>query len=106
MKNKSLRLPIKYKKQILQLFKKHSPDLEVWAYGSRVSGDCHSASDLDLVLRAPQLNEIALAKMTELREAFTDSNIPFLVELRDWAEIPDSFKKEIESSYIVLKKKG
>ena len=32
--------------------------VEVWAYGSRVSGRSHDASDLDLVLRAPGLQPI------------------------------------------------
>ena len=102
MKTKTINLPVKYKKQVLQLFEKHSPDLEVWAYGSRVNGDSHSGSDLDLVLRSPQLNKINVKKMSEIREAFTESNIPFLVELRDWAVLPESFKKEIESHYVVL----
>ena len=74
----------------------------MWAYGSRMSGNCHSASDLDLVLRAEKLNKIPLEKMGALREAFTESNIPFLVELRDWARLPDSFKKEIETNYVIL----
>ena len=103
MKNKQqIKLPIKYKKQIICLFKKHVPDIEVWAYGSRVSGDCHSGSDLDLVLRAPKLSKISSSKMNDLRTVFTESAIPFLVELRDWAVLPESFKKEIESNYVVL----
>ena len=102
MKNKTIKLPIKYKKQIIRLFEKHVSDIEIWAYGSRVSGDCHSASDLDLVLRSSQLNKIPVEKISALREAFTESNIPFLVELRDWARLPNSFKKEIESNYVVL----
>ena len=102
MKDKTIKLSTKYKKQIICLFEKHASDVEVWAYGSRVSGDCHSGSDLDLVLRAPQLNKIPVEKMSALREVFTESNIPFLVELRDWARLPDSFKKEIESHYVAL----
>ncbi|MCZ0931951.1 MAG: methyltransferase domain-containing protein [Oligoflexia bacterium] len=102
MKDKKIKLSIKYKKQIICLFEKHASDVEVWAYGSRVSGDCHSGSDLDLVLRAEKLNKIQPEKMNNLIEAFTESNIPFLVELRDWARLSDSFKKEIESNYVVL----
>ena len=97
-----MKMPVKYKRQIIRLFKKHAPDIEVWAYGSRVSGDCHPASDLDLVLRAKKLNKISAEKMSDLRTVFTESAIPFLVELRDWARLPDSFKGEIKSSYVVL----
>ena len=102
MTAKTISLPIKYKKQIIRLFERHAPDVEVWAYGSRVSGDCHSASDLDLVLRNESLNKIPVEKLSEIKTAFTESNIPFLVDLRDWARLPDSFKKEIKSAYVVL----
>jgi uncharacterized protein len=38
---------------LLQLLNQYSPEAEVWAYGSRVNGDGHECSDLDLVLRNP-----------------------------------------------------
>lgn len=37
-----------------------------------------------------------------LSEAFHDSTIPFFVEARDWARLPDSFHAEIERDYVVL----
>ena len=36
-----------------QLLQQLLPHAEVWAYGSRVNGDGHEASDLDLVVRHP-----------------------------------------------------
>jgi uncharacterized protein len=38
---------------LLQFLRRYSPEAEVWAYGSRVNGDGHECSDLDLVLRNP-----------------------------------------------------
>jgi len=101
---KTIKLPTKYKKQVIHLLEKHIPHVEVWAYGSRVTGDCHSASDLDLVLLTPDRTQIPFETFNHLKTAFTNSNIPFLVELRDWAFLPESFKKEIQLNYIVLKK--
>ena len=96
----------RHRKQINAILKKHLPGIEVWAYGSRVNGKSHPASDLDLVLRAPDLNTIPSSKLYELKEAFTESNIPFLVETRDWALLPKSFHREIESNYVVLLNPG
>ena len=99
---KKIDLLLRHKKQIFAILKNHLTDVEVWAYGSRVNGKSHPASDLDLVLRAPDLNEIPSSKLSELKTAFADSNIPFLVEVRDWALLPDSFHNEIKSNYIVF----
>ncbi len=99
---KKLHLPVKYRKQIKTLFRKHLPDVDVWVYGSRVNGQSHPASDLDLVLRAPGLKKINSLKLYDLKEALTESNIPFLVEARDWALLPKSFHQEIKRSYIIL----
>ena len=103
--NRKIHLLSRHKKQIDTILRKHLPDVEVWAYGSRVNGKSHSASDLDLVLRAPDLKRIQTSHLSELKEAFTESNIPFLVEARDWAELPETFHKEIKSNYIVLLKR-
>ena len=102
MVNHKLHLPVKYKKILERLFRAYLPDVEVWAYGSRVNGKSHPASDLDLVLRAPKLKEVNSLKLYDLKEALTESNIPFLVEARDWVLLPKSFHREIERNYIIL----
>ena len=48
-----LHLSPKHRAEIEALLRKHLPDVEVWAYGSRVTGRSHDGSDLDLVLRGP-----------------------------------------------------
>ncbi len=84
------------------LLHEHLPDVEVWAYGSRVSGRSHDGSDLDLVLRAPGLRRIEGARLAGFREALRQSNLPFLVEARDWARLPPRFHREIEREHVVL----
>lgn len=76
--------------------------VEVWAYGSRVNGRSHGGSDLDLVLRGPGLEKIPLDRWRDFEEAVRESNIPFLVEARDWARLPGRFRREIEREYVVL----
>ena len=48
-----LRLSPRHRRLLKALLQKHVPNVEVWAYGSRVNGSSHEASDLDLVLRSP-----------------------------------------------------
>ena len=97
-----LELPERYRKQVEEILRDWIPDAEVWAYGSRVDGTSYEASDLDLVVRAPGLKPISAMDMEALREAFQESNIPIIVEARDWARLPTSFHREIERNYVQL----
>ena len=97
-----LHLSPRHRKEIVALLHKHLPDVEVWAYGSRVNGRSHDGSDLDLVLRGPKLAEIDISRLADFTEALQDSTIPFLVEARDWARLPESFHREIEREHVVL----
>ncbi len=99
----SLLLREKDRVALLQLLERHLPDVTVWAYGSRVNGMAHDASDLDLVLRSVDLSPIPLEKLEALTEALRDSNIPILIEARDWARLPASFHREISRKYHVLR---
>ena len=97
-----LHLSPRHCEEIEALLHKHLPDVEVWAYGSRVNGRSHDGSDLDLVLRGPKLAEIDTSRIVDFIEALQDSTIPFLVEARDWARLPESFHREIECEHVVL----
>ena len=97
-----LHLSPRYRKEIVALLHKHLPGIEVWAYGSRVNGRSHEGSDLDLVLRDPKLAEIDTSRLADFIEALQDSTIPFLVEVRDWARLPESFHYEIEREHVAL----
>ena len=92
----------RHREQIERLLREHLPAVEVWAYGSRVNGQSHAGSDLDLVLRSPGLVEIDSSQLAEFNEAVQESTIPFLIEARDWARLPESFHREIEREYVVL----
>lgn len=96
-----LDLPRPYRKQLEALLREHVPGVEVWAYGSRVSGESHEGSDLDLVLRSPTLEPLG-GEYLDLIEALESSNIPILVQVFDWARLPASFHQEIELDYVVL----
>ena len=85
-----------------ELLLRHLPDAEVRAYGSRVTGQGHAASDLDLVVRNPRHPDIESAGLSALRAALSESNLPLRVDIVDWARIPESFQREIEADYVVV----
>ncbi len=97
-----LHLEPRHRQLLEALLRKHLPDVDVWAYGSRVNGRSHDGSDLDLVLRGPDLAEIPADQLRDFEGAVRESTIPFLVEARDWARLPERFHREIERGYVAL----
>lgn len=87
---------------LTDLLKHHVPTAQVWAYGSRVTGQAHNGSDLDLVLR----NRLDLSKATQgwsdLIEGLQNSMLPMLVDVHLWSHLPESFHKNIQENYVVL----
>jgi predicted nucleotidyltransferase len=92
----------KDKQTLLRIFAKLELPIEIWAYGSRVKGTAHEASDIDLVIRTNDLQPLPIDIYQQLVEDIKESNIPVLVELRDWARLPESFHRQIEQHYEVL----
>lgn len=87
-----------------ELIARHLPPaVAVWAYGSRVNGDAHDGSDLDLVLRGPGLQALPAGVASCFREALTDSNLPIFVDVHDWALLPASFHPRILTRYEVVR---
>ena len=85
-----------------QLLQQHLPHAEVWAYGSRVNGDGHEASNLNLVVRQPADLKQETTQLEEMREALVESDLPIRVDVVDWAWIPATFHREIERAYVVV----
>lgn len=92
----------KDKETLLNIFLAFQVSFEVWAYGSRVQGTAHSGSDLDLVLRTQNLEKLPIDILLEIKENIQQSNIPIIVELFDWARLPESFHRNIEAQHEVL----
>ncbi|MDQ2794078.1 MAG: nucleotidyltransferase domain-containing protein [Bacteroidota bacterium] len=86
------------------LIARHLPgEVAVWAYGSRVNGNHHEGSDLDLVLRAPDLAVLPGRLLAGFREALTESNLPIFVDAHDWATLPEAFHPRILHRYEVVR---
>ncbi len=92
----------KDKIRLIEIFKSTNTSFEVWAYGSRVNGDAHDGSDLDLVIRTPDIQKMPSNILLDLKAKIRESNIPIIVELFDWAQLPESFHRNIEAKHEVL----
>ena len=99
----ALYLREKDRTRFIALLVRYLPHVTAWAYGSRVNGTAHEASDLDVVLRNSDLSPIPQEKLAALMQALQESNIPIIVEVRDWARLPEAFHQEILKNYTVLK---
>jgi predicted nucleotidyltransferase len=86
-------------KIVREILLAHIPNMTVWAYGSRTNGKAHGGSDLDLAIIYPDNTSVSqkniAALIAALREAFSESNLPILVDVLDWAHIPEAFREEI-----------
>lgn len=78
-------------------------NVEVWVFGSRVSGRAHSGSDLDLVILTKNKAAIDADELEQFKQNLRKSNIPFLIDVLDWNRIPAYFKDNIRKQYEVLK---
>jgi len=91
-----------YKKILHDIFSHYDFPFEVWAYGSRVNGNAHEGSDLDLVIITSERKRIPTQTLMEIKENIRESNIPILVDIFDWASLPATFHKSIEDKHEVL----
>ncbi len=85
--------------ELTEIFARLSPKALIWAFGSRIDGSAHSGSDLDLAIVEYGGDD---ADYMELREAITESNIPFLIDIFELHKLPESFQQEIRRNFVVL----
>jgi type I restriction enzyme, S subunit len=82
------------------ILKRHVSKEEVWAFGSRVNGTARKYSDLDLVVitNRPLSLEISAA----LNDDFSESDLPFKVDVVDWSTTSEAFRSIIELQKVVV----
>ena len=73
--------------------RRHVPDRKVLAFGSRAAWTAKDYSDLDLAIMGEE--PLSLHAASALSEAFGDSDLPFRVDIVDWARIDEGFRATI-----------
>ena len=97
--DRALDITAKQRKIVTDLLERHLPNTTAWVYGSRAKWASRPQSDLDLVVFAtPEQNR----RISDLREALEESNLPFRVDLFVWDTVPEQFRKQIKSEHVVL----
>jgi type I restriction enzyme S subunit len=85
---------------VQDILRKHVADRAVWAFGSRVKGTARRFSDLDLAIIAdsPLPPKIGGA----MREDFAESDLPFRVDILDWATTNEPFRRVVELNKAII----
>jgi type I restriction enzyme S subunit len=86
------------------ILQKHVPQREVWAFGSRARHTAKPYSDLDLAILGDE--PLGLALSAALSDDFSESDLPWKVDVVDWATTHESFRQIIERDRVVLQLAG
>ncbi|OUI87154.1 hypothetical protein HK11_12230 [Acetobacter sp. DmW_043] len=83
---------------VLRILNEIVPDREVQVFGSRVTGKAKPFSDLDLAIMGDE--PLPLETRARLEEAFSESELPWKVDVLDWALANSDFKHIIGKHYL------
>lgn len=85
---------------VLSVLRTFVPNAEVFAFGSRAKWNAKDSSDLDLCVRAG--HPLGFGLMGDLLDAFSESSLPYKVDVVDWETISPSFRKIIEKDKVLI----
>lgn len=75
---------------VRSILQAHVPEYPVWAFGSRAKHTAKKHSDLDLAVITE--TPLSLDTLAALTSAFSESDLPWKVDILDWASIDSSFQ--------------
>lgn len=78
----------------------HVPHAEVWIFGSRATGKAKPFSDLDIAIITTQ--PLPLDVSACLHDDFSESDLPYKVDVVDWATTTTSFRNIIARNKVVV----
>jgi len=82
------------------ILRSHVPDREVWVFGSRATGTAKEYSDLDIAVIGDL--PLDLGRLALLENDFDESELPFKVDVVDWATASESFRQIIRKTAVGL----
>jgi len=89
---------------VRQILQRHVAANEVWAFGSRATWTAKEYSDLDLAVIGDE--PLGLTVSAALTDDFAKSDLPFKVDVVDWATTSESFRKIIQHDRVVVQSGG
>ena len=85
---------------VCHILHQHVPEREVRVFGSRARGAAKPYSDLDLVLMGA--TPLPMTTLGLLNEAFAESDLPWRVDVVDWASTAPEFQRHIADHSVPL----
>ena len=85
---------------VQQILQSRLPDVQVWAFGSRTTPTPKPYSDLDLAVIGSRPTDLKL--LASLSEDFSNSDLPFKVDIVDWATTSEAFRGIIQKHKVVM----
>lgn len=79
---------------------KRIPQYEVWAFGSRAKWNAKKYSDLDLAVITDK--PLVLSVTAALADDLSESDLPWKVDVVDWATTSESFRKIIARDKVIV----
>lgn len=97
----SLDLPAEHRRIVLEILGAHlSNAAKAWVFGSRATGRARQYSDLDVAIDAGR--PMTLDEFAILAEAFSDSDLPYRVDIVDWHAVDAGFRALIAAERVPL----
>ncbi len=88
------------KKIIQEIFQTNIPNVEVRVFGSRIRNDYRKTSDIDFAIFAKE--KIDYGVFAKLQMDFSDSDLPFQVDVVDTKRTSPEFIKLINKEYEIF----
>lgn len=88
------------RKVVRAILRRHIPRVRVGVFGSRAKGKARKFSDLDLVLLTAK--PVSFARLGALENDFSESELPFRVDVVDWAATESEFRARIKREMKIL----
>lgn len=94
-------MPVSHRRLVVDILRANLPRRsKIWVFGSRATGRAKRYSDLDLAIDAGR--PLTLDEMARLAELFSDSDLPYKVDVIDWRDIDDRWRRAIAAERVAL----
>jgi type I restriction enzyme S subunit len=87
-------------KIVRTILEKYVPEYAVWAFGSRAKRTAKKYSDLDLAVMTDQ--PLPLKTKANLSDAFSESDLPYKVDVVDWVSLDEWFREIVRKDAVVI----
>ena len=85
---------------VRRILQTHVPHAVVWVFGSRATGNAKAFSDLDIAIITTQ--PLPLDVSASLSDDFSESDLPYNVDVVDWATTNASFRNIIARNKVIV----